>query len=492
MSEPSREVSYPIAYRPLAGRGINPDFKGKGTLTIRAAGPTYVFHGKKNAVFAGAPVEEEFQADEIWNVTVEGRCVSFKTSRGVAGKKDQRFLFYCENVTTAHTVASLLPARQDDDFAATREFGDRLEALADAQSPWTSATNIIIALNVLMFVIMGCLGAGWFEVDSMQPYVDFGANNGAVTTDGEWWRLLTSMFVHFGLVHLALNMWALFQAGHFLEKLQGRSLYVLTYLGSGLAGGLVSIAWHGDQTWSAGASGAIFGVYGAVLGYMLREKQGLPPGVYKPMMKSTLTFAGYNILYGLRAGVDNSAHLGGLFGGLLLGWLLALPVDRDVRLARTKQKLQLGLATLAVILVAGFILTPRFDYNLRDERNFAEASREFDAKEAGLLKTHEEAMARIQKGADGTAHTAWMAAELVPLYVQWDQRIMALQLEPKRRTAIRREAVHKIFQLRIASYQHLITGLQANPLEALGRYFHEEGVIAREIDKFQKSLTPPS
>lgn len=489
-SQPPLEVSYPIAYRLFTGGVYNQDFKGKGTLTIRSAGPSYIFQGLRNAMFPGEPINLELGVAEIWNVTVKGRLITFKTAWGNSGKKELPFVFYCEDAAAAQLVASLLPAHLDQDFAATQEFTQRMNQLADAQSPWTSATNIIIALNVLVFVIMGSLGAGWITVDSMMPYILYGANNGAATTDGEWWRLLTSMFMHYGLMHLALNMWALYQAGHFLEKLQGRWLYTLTYLGSGLAGGFLSIAWHGDKSWSAGASGAIFGVYGAILGYMLREKQGLPPGIYKPMMKSTLTFAGYNILYGLRAGVDNSAHMGGLLGGFALGWLLALPVDRDVRLGQTKKKLQLGLGALALIVAAGVLLTPRFNYSVADELKWDAVTKEYGPKEPALLEQHQKAMERIENGANGTAHAAWMAANLVPLYEQWDQRIQALQLEPGHRTARRREAIHQIFQLRLTCYRHLIAGLQDHQPDAVSDYFREEERIAKEIEKLQKSQDP--
>ena len=489
-SEPPLEVSYPIAYRLFTGTIYNRDFKGKGTLTIRASGPAYIFQGQRTGMFSGPPINLELAADEIWNVAVKGRRVSFKTAWGEAGKKGLPFVFFCEDDATAQLVASLLPTQLDPDFVATHEFTTRLNALADAQSPWTSATNLIIALNALVFVIMGLLGAGWITVDSMMPYFLYGANNGAATTDGEWWRLLTSMFVHYGLIHLLLNMWALYQAGHFLEKLQGRALYTLTYLGSGLAGGILSIAWHGDKTWSAGASGAIFGVYGAILGYMLREKQGLPPGVYKPMMKSTLGFAAYNLFYGMRAGVDNSAHLGGLVGGFALGWLLALPVDREARLGRTRQKLQLGLGALAVMVAAGVFLTPRFNYSVADELKWDAVEKDFGPKESEFLEHHQKALPGLKRGSNGPAHAEWMAANLVPLYEQWGRRLQALSLAPGRLTAVRRDAVIKIFRLRLDCYRHLIAGLQAHQPGAIDRYSQEEDEIGKEIDKFQKSQPP--
>jgi rhomboid protease GluP len=484
-SEPPRELSHQISYQTFAGGAHNLDFKGSGTLAIRPDGPTYVFRGKRRKMFAGAPVDQEYGPDDIWNVVVADKRISFRTNRGEAGGKKQLFVFYCQNAAEAAAVAALLPTRLDEEFTAARDFHAKLNAIGGPRKPWSSVTNVIIALNCAVFIIMGCLGAGWFEVDSMTPYIQFGANNGAATTDGEWWRLLTSMFVHYGILHLALNMWALYQIGHFLEKLLGRRLYALTYLATGLAGGFTSILWHKDQTWSAGASGAIFGVYGAVVGYLLREKQSMPAAVFQPMLKSTVSFAAYNILYGMKAGVDNSDHIGGVLAGVVFGWLLALPVDQEIRRQRTGRKLQIGLVALVVLIAAGVQLTPRFDYSMHDEVAWEEANKEFIAREPDLLKQHQKAIEEIENGADGTAHAGWIESELVPFYTGWDAKLTALQLKPTRLTARRRDALDKIFRMRLQAYQGLIAGLRAHDNEALGRYSQAEEKVNGEIGKLR-------
>ena len=253
---PGREISYPIAYQVFAGQTYNLDFKGHGTLTIRPDGPTYVFHGKARALFAGIATRLAFTRGANPQCNRRRPRHHLFTESWRRGDHQTAVCIFSPDESEARAVAALLPAHQDADFTATKDFTARLNALAESRSHWDSVTNLIVALNVAVFVVMGCLGAGWFQVDSMMPYILYGANNGAATTDGEWWRLLTSMFMHYGILHLVLNMWALIQAGHFLEKLQGRWLFLLTYLGSGLAGGFASILWHGDQSWSAGASRA--------------------------------------------------------------------------------------------------------------------------------------------------------------------------------------------------------------------------------------------
>jgi rhomboid protease GluP len=482
---PVPEISFPVTHEVAGERFSNPDLKGSGRLTIRPDGPTYFFSGMRRTLFSGKPVDLEFKADEIWNVVVTGRAVSFHTQRGNAGAKRRPFGFYCRDAADARSVAALLPAAMDHDFVAVRNFSERLNALSEARSPWTSVTNIIIALNVLVFVAMGLLGAGWFQVTSIMPYILYGANQGAATTDGEWWRLLTSMFMHYGLLHLLLNMWALHQAGHFLEKLQGRWLYALTYIGSGLAGGFASILWNGDRTWSAGASGAVFGVYGAILGYLLREKQGLPKSIYQSLMKSSLTFAGYNILFGAaHAATDNAAHVGGVLAGIALGWLVALPVDRAVREQQTGRRLQWGALAVIAMIVAGVLCTPRFDYSVRDELAWTDANRLFTSRETELLKQNQTALADLPHGGDSLAHAEWLNTQLVPFYRSWNEKIANLSLKPGKQTAKQRDGLEKIIQRRLESYEHLAAALKAHQPDAIQRYSQEDAKIDQEISNF--------
>lgn len=485
MSEPPREIAFPIKYHVFTAASSNRDFKGRGTLTIQSAGPVYIFNGRPRKLFARQPVTLTLAAPDISNVTVEGRMIRFNWTQSGTRRMGVPFLFFCRDEAEARSVATLMPVRVDAELVEARDFLARLDALTEARRAWSSVTNIIIALNVLSFVVMGLLGAGWFETDSFMPYILYGANNGAATTDGEWWRLLTSMFMHYGFLHLLFNMWALFQAGHFLEKLLGRWLFALTYLGSGLAGGFTSIAWHGDKVWSAGASGAVFGVYGAILGFLLREKQSLPAVIYKSMMKSSLIFAGYNILYGLRAGVDNSAHVGGVLGGLVFGWLLALPVDREARTRLTGKRLQLGLITLGGVIIAGFVLTPRFDYRIQEELAWSAATKEYAAKETELIEQHEKAVAGLKNFQDGAIHAEWMETKLVPFYENWERTVAKLNLTPGRRTDKRREQVTKIFRMRIESYRHLITGLRAHDQQVLQQYTTESVLVGNEINKLR-------
>ena len=126
-----------------------------------------------------------------------------------------------------------------------------------SRAPVTAA---LIGINLAVFVAMLANGAGfWHSTNTIQ--LAWGANFGPATKDGEWWRLATAMFLHFGILHLALNMWALWDGGRLVERLYGMRRFIAIYLISGVVGNLLSLIVRGDYAVSGGASGAIFGVY---------------------------------------------------------------------------------------------------------------------------------------------------------------------------------------------------------------------------------------
>lgn len=202
------------------------------------------------------------------------------------------------------------------------------ESFTDALARVTRPPRIVpvlIAISIVVFVATALAGGG---VLAPRPavHVRWGSNFGPLTADGQWWRLLTAAFVHFGVVHLALNMWVLWDAGRIAERLFGATAFLLIYLVAAAVAGLASVAWN---PWvnSAGASGAIFGLIGALAVYMADGSHGVPFAVMRTHRTSMLVFAAYSILFGLIApGVDNAAHLGGLAAGALLGGLLGRPV----------------------------------------------------------------------------------------------------------------------------------------------------------------------
>jgi len=139
---------------------------------------------------------------------------------------------------------------------------------------------------------------------------------------GQWWRLVTGMFLHGGVIHLTMNMISLYLAGMFLELLINTKRLILVYLLSGVVAGLVSLWWHDKPVVAVGASGAIFGLYGVLLSLIVFRL--FDASFNKFMLILLACTAGYSLIMGfLSKGIDNSAHLGGLAAGFIAGIFLA-------------------------------------------------------------------------------------------------------------------------------------------------------------------------
>ncbi|MDJ1500688.1 rhomboid family intramembrane serine protease [Xanthocytophaga agilis] len=194
---------------------------------------------------------------------------------------------------------------------------NELKEIFDLFIPTTDyfVTPILINLNLLVFIVMVCSGLGFISFKG-PDLLQWGGNFRPLTTTGEWWRLVTCMFLHGGLMHILANMMGLLFVGIFLEPVLGRTKFLIAYLLTGILASCVSLWWY-EATVSVGASGAIFGLYGVFLALLLLKV--FPAEFGKVFLVSTLIFIGYNLLIGIMGGVDNAAHIGGLVSGLLLG-----------------------------------------------------------------------------------------------------------------------------------------------------------------------------
>jgi rhomboid protease GluP len=187
-------------------------------------------------------------------------------------------------------------------------------------------TYAIIAINVLIFILMAINGAGIFEPDGL-VHIKWGSNYSPLTLSGDWWRLITNVFIHFGIIHLAMNMYCLYMVGIYLEPMLGKAKYTTAYLCTGILASIVSLWWHKDPVNSAGASGAIFGMYGLFLALLTTNL--IPKAVRQPQLQSIGIFVVYNLFRGMKGGVDNSAHIGGLISGFIIGYIFVISIKKE-------------------------------------------------------------------------------------------------------------------------------------------------------------------
>lgn len=254
-----------------------------------------------------------------------------------------------------------------------------IERLRD-KSPALPASWTLLAANVGVFAAMLFAGAGlWHAPNEIQ--LAWGANFGPATEDGQWWRLATAMFLHFGLLHLAVNMLALVEAGSFVERHYGAARFLLLYFCAGIGGNLLSLVSQGSRGISGGASGAVFGLFAALLLLLWQERRRLDQAEFRWLFWGAAAVTAANIAFGLFvAGIDNAAH----FGGLLFGLLAAILLDPGRGAAGTGRWRAAAGAVLALAIATLVALIPEPAYRWGDEIAAREELREFVAREAGI------------------------------------------------------------------------------------------------------------
>jgi rhomboid protease GluP len=210
-------------------------------------------------------------------------------------------------------------------------------------------TPILLDLNILIFILMVISGVNIMQPDN-ESLLNWGANFRPMTLEGEWWRLITNCFLHIGIFHLLMNMYALLYIGVLLEPHLGRTRFISAYILTGITASIASLWWH-DLTISAGASGAIFGMYGVFLAMLTTNL--IEKTARKALLTSIAIFVGYNLIYGLKGGIDNAAHIGGLVGGLVIGYALIPSLKKP-----EENKLKFGTIGLLsiLILVSSFVV----------------------------------------------------------------------------------------------------------------------------------------
>jgi rhomboid protease GluP len=219
------------------------------------------------------------------------------------------------------------------------------------QSSSMAVTQAIFGINVAVFIAMALAGASMLDNPSGQDLVRWGANFGPLTIGGQWWRLLTCVFIHGGLLHIGFNMWCLWSLGRIAESVYGHWTFAAVYLITGLSASLASLIWN-PFILSVGASGAIFGIAGALIASFYLGEFTLPRAALSGTLRSVVVFVGYNLFFGaVIARTDNAAHIGGLLMGLLLGALIAKVAPAHDDFLR-----RIAVLLVGALLVAGGVM----------------------------------------------------------------------------------------------------------------------------------------
>lgn len=226
------------------------------------------------------------------------------------------------------------------------------EAMEEA-SPSTHVTPFLLIANVLLFIVMVASGVDYRE-PTVQQLLEWGGSFPPLTVNGDYYRLLTTTFIHIGAVHLLLNMWCLYQLGFLVEKLYGSLSFAIVYLVSGL-GGSVLASIVSPEISAAGASGAIFGLGGAWLAFVLVQKDTISPDFYRSSINNIGFFLGLNLIFGLSvSGISNAGHIGGLIAGFGSGFFLTRVLYPLAEPSNARRAVVLGVA-LAILTGGVFV-----------------------------------------------------------------------------------------------------------------------------------------
>ncbi len=264
----------------------------------------------------------------------------------------------------------LIPRSQDDVPPPQRAMRARERSVWDPRS--APGTYILLGINIAVYLWMVAHGVDP-KLPSDGALVHYGANNTWMVLHGQWYRLLTATFVHVGLLHLASNMWCLWNLGILGEPLLGPMAMLAVYMVTGIAGNLLSMAinvafthWFRNPQYllevGAGASGAVFGIAGILIVLLSNRRLPIPWSELRRLRSSVVQFSLINLAIGLSTmfihvgvRIDNSAHIGGFASGLALGVPLVprMTAGRDRYLKR--QKATFAAACLALALFGYWI-----------------------------------------------------------------------------------------------------------------------------------------
>lgn len=332
-------------------------------------------------------------------------------------------------------------------------------------------TPIIVDINILIFILMVVSGANILIPDN-QVLLRWGANLRPLVLEGQWWRLFTCVFIHAGILHLVLNMYALIYIGLLLEPYLGKFKFAIAYLITGVLASVTSIYWHAF-TVSIGASGAIFGMYGIFLSMLTTNF--IDKKIRGPLLSSIGVFVLLNLMNGAKAGIDNAAHIGGLISGVIIGYAF-YPSLIKPQLAILKYIVSTALVVGAII--ACFAVCK----NIPDDLGKYQAyMRDFETNEAIALKVYQ-----LPKTTSNSEIISEITNNGIP---HWRTELNILnnvdKLNLPENIVSRNGVLRQYCNLRIKSYQFLAREISENKLDKDSAAFYNNGIESL-IDTLKK------
>jgi membrane associated rhomboid family serine protease len=352
--------------------------------------------------------------------------------------------------------------------AKNEPFRDALRA----RTRWVVVTPAFAALNLTTFVFMLAGGA----LGDPQTLVEWGGSFGPRTTNGEWWRIVTSMFVHARTLHLLANVAGLMQPGFILERLVGHAAFAAVYVAAGAAAGLVSLAAHPLDV-SAGASGAVCGIYGLLFasliwGILRRSPATIPLTAVKELAPAAAVFILYNATSG---GIEQPAALAALGTGFVCGLVLA----KDIRDRKPPAR------RVAAALAATLVIAVAFAVPLRGVADVRPEIARIVAIEDRTARAYQAAVDQFKTGSMSAAALARVIDRtVVPELQAGRARLQALDGVPQEYQTMVAGA-EEYLQLREESWRLRAEALQKGDMVTLRKAGRAERRSLEALEKIQ-------
>jgi rhomboid protease GluP len=329
-------------------------------------------------------------------------------------------------------------------------------------------TPLLVIINSIMFMVsttvIYLIVALFYKAHPIsgediytKAYLAIGFSSRPAVLQGDYWRLFTSMFLHFNVLHVLLNMVVLVYIGSLIESKLGKWNFLLVYLFTGLIASMVSVIWH-DNEISAGASGAIFGLFGVLLAFLSTDFY--ERSARKALLISTVIVVSYNIIP-IGKGVDHAAHIGGLISGYVFGWMTYLGLINKNQFIKKWGMALAGSITIIVFVSCGIKYATRYQTKQYADlsEKITQLSHDIDARfYTNVYTSHEEKLDSIQKKALPEARVLYK---------------IAAQLEKLTLSRQRAKEAHiraKLIRLQCQLYHYLYLEFKDDHNEMLYRY----------------------
>lgn len=463
-------------------------FHRAGKIFIQ--GSVVNIHGKQyRSLLPNIPKEYSVAYQDIYNAHAKGNKVFFHIHPNQSAKAIQ-VGFLVKNATLANEIITLLPTQQTRAFHEEQIEHHHFEMRLNSVTTYPFVHLSLICINIIVYLLMMQNGRDLFLINP-DTTISWGSSVGLLVLEGEWTRLFTAMFIHFDLHHIFANMLVLFYAGRMAERAYGNLSFLWIYIFSGVCGSLLSLAWN-PLVNSAGASGAVFGVLGALSVFMLNPKNLIPKDTIFLYGSCTVGFTAYCLYSGWsNIKIDQAAHIGGLLTGIIMGIILTNTIHFKKRVKPFINRILL--CSIVSFLIAGTLIYFAFhpNKNVLEEKSFIQAIKKFEVDEKKAVNDINLLYKKIQrKEINDTQVINELENKITPQWEDLYYTLVTPQLQTQSKRYAMQQSLVKYVDTRLKAYSLLTDGIRTNNTKAIKQAIetqHEADKQLRELNAKNKS-----